>query len=67
MTNRPVLARLALLGLIGHTLGQETIVSARIIGITDGDMVKALAPGNPSVSLTRRRAVKLSANVPNNI
>jgi endonuclease YncB( thermonuclease family) len=42
------LALIALVGLflLGHALGQETIVSARIVGITDGDTVKALVAGN---------------------
>ena len=38
-------AFLALL-LASSALGQEAIVSARIVGITDGDTVKALAAGN---------------------
>ena len=32
--------------LASAALGQETLVSARIVGVTDGDTVKALAAGN---------------------
>jgi micrococcal nuclease len=32
--------------LASAALGQEAIVSARIVGITDGDTVKALVAGN---------------------
>jgi endonuclease YncB( thermonuclease family) len=41
-----VLAALVALLLASTALGQETIVSARIVGITDGDTVKALLAGN---------------------
>jgi micrococcal nuclease len=40
------LAALVALLLAGAVLGQEAIVSARIVGITDGDTVKALLAGN---------------------
>jgi endonuclease YncB( thermonuclease family) len=38
----------AILGLLlaNAALGQETVVPARIVGITDGTTVKALAAGN---------------------
>jgi endonuclease YncB( thermonuclease family) len=42
----PVLTALIALLLAGAALGQEAIVSARIVGITDGDTVKALVAGN---------------------
>jgi micrococcal nuclease len=42
----PVLFLLGWLLLAGAALGQEAVVSARIVGITDGDTIKALAPGN---------------------
>jgi micrococcal nuclease len=40
------LAALIALFLASTALGQEAIVSARIVGITDGDTVKALAVDN---------------------
>jgi len=40
------LAALVVLLLASTALGQEAIVSARIVGITDGDTVKALLAGN---------------------
>jgi endonuclease YncB( thermonuclease family) len=42
------LALAAFLGLLlaSTALGQEAVVSARIVGITDGDTVKALVAGN---------------------
>jgi endonuclease YncB( thermonuclease family) len=42
----PALAALIALLLASTALGQEAIVSARIVGITDGDTVKALAADN---------------------
>jgi endonuclease YncB( thermonuclease family) len=47
----PNASRLALIALFGlllldRALGQEAIVSARIVGITDGDTVKALTADN---------------------
>jgi endonuclease YncB( thermonuclease family) len=42
----PVLAALVALLLASAALGQEAIVSARSVGITDGDAVKALVAGN---------------------
>jgi endonuclease YncB( thermonuclease family) len=42
----PALAELVALLLAGTALGQEAIVSARIVGISDGDTVKALVAGN---------------------
>jgi micrococcal nuclease len=41
-----MLAGLLAVFLASTVLGQEAIVSARIVGITDGDTVKALAAGN---------------------
>jgi endonuclease YncB( thermonuclease family) len=41
-----VLAALIVLLLASTALGQKAIVSARIVGITDGDTVKALVAGN---------------------
>jgi hypothetical protein len=38
-------AFLALL-LASHALSQETVVSALVVGISDGDTVKALVAGN---------------------
>jgi endonuclease YncB( thermonuclease family) len=40
------LAALIALLLASAAFGQEAFVSARIVGITDGDTVKALTPGN---------------------
>jgi endonuclease YncB( thermonuclease family) len=42
----PALAAFFVLLLASTTLGQEAIVSARIVGITDGDTVKALLVSN---------------------
>jgi endonuclease YncB( thermonuclease family) len=42
----PALAAFFVLLLASTTLGQEAIVSARIVGITDGDIVKALLASN---------------------
>jgi endonuclease YncB( thermonuclease family) len=42
----PALGAFLALLLASAALGQETIVSARIVGITDGDTVKALVAGN---------------------
>ena len=42
----PALATLVALFLASTILGQEAIVSARIVGITDGDTVKALLASN---------------------
>jgi endonuclease YncB( thermonuclease family) len=42
----PGLAALVVLFLASTVLGQEAIVSDRIVGITDNDTIKALAPGN---------------------
>jgi micrococcal nuclease len=42
----PALAAFVVLLLASAALGQEAIVSARIVGITDGDTVKALMAGN---------------------
>jgi endonuclease YncB( thermonuclease family) len=47
-SNAPGLALAAFLGLLlaSLALGQEAVVSARVVGITDGDTVKALVAGN---------------------
>jgi endonuclease YncB( thermonuclease family) len=47
-SNAPGLALAAFLCLllVSNALGQESIISARVVGITDGDTVKALLAGN---------------------
>jgi endonuclease YncB( thermonuclease family) len=46
LARRPALQAWIALLLTSPVLGQEAIVSARIVGITDGDTVKALLVGN---------------------
>jgi hypothetical protein len=69
---RPGIALAILLALlpVSALLGQEGIVSARIVGITDGDTVKAIAADNELLRvrlswIDARRNRKYSVNDPN--